>query len=331
MIPSRERACRFDAWALAGLTLSWSAPALAQDSAVWPTRTIQIVVPYTPGTGADILARILGPKLAERWKVGVVTDNRAGASGNIGTDFVAKSAPDGYTLLCTATSFGTNPAINQKLPFDPVKSFAPVILLATSSVAVIVTPGLPAKSMREFLELARSQPGKLYYSSPGNGGPQHLAMELLKLDTRIDLVHVPYKGSGGALADLVGGHVQAMIVSLQTAAPYVQSGKLRMLSVMSAERSPAFPDVPTLKELGLADLEVDTWYGMFAPAGTPDTVVARLNAEVNALLKQPEIRELLAKQGMVAAGGTPERFGDLVKRELARWSRVVAMAGIKAD
>jgi tripartite-type tricarboxylate transporter receptor subunit TctC len=331
MIPSRERAWRFVAWALAGLILSWSDAAIAQDSAAWPTRTIQIVVPYTPGTGADILARILGPKLAERWKVGVVTDNRAGASGNIGTDFVAKSAPDGYTLLCTATSFGTNPAVNRKLPFDPVNSFAPVILLATSSVAVIVTPGLPAKSMREFLELARSQPGKLYYSSPGNGGPQHLAMELLKLDTGIDLVHVPYKGSGGALADLVGGHVQAMVVSLQTAAPYVQSGKLRMLSLMSAERSAAFPDVPTLKELGLADLEVDTWYGVFAPAGTPSAFVARFNAELNALLKQPEIRGLLAKQGMAAAGGTPERFGDLVKKELVRWSRVVANAGIKAD
>ncbi len=331
MIPSREGAHRFVAWALAGLTLPWSAASLAEDGGAWPTRTIQIVVPYTPGTGADILARILGPKLAERWKVGVVTDNRAGASGNIGTDFVAKSAPDGYTLLCTATSFGTNPAVNRKLPFDPVNGFAPVILLATSSVAVIVTSGLPAKSMREFLELARSQPGKLYYSSPGNGGPQHLAMELLKLDTRIDLVHVPYKGSGGALADLVGGHVQAMIVSLQTAAPYVQSGKLRMLSVMSAQRSPAFPDVPTLRELGLPDLEVDTWYGMFAPAGTPGAVVARLNAELNPLLKQPEVRELLAKQGMAAAGGTPERFGDLVKRELARWSVVVAKAGIKAD
>ncbi len=331
MIPSREGAHRFVACALAGLTLPWSAESLAQDGGAWPARTIQIVVPYTPGTGADILARILGPKLAERWKVGVVTDNRAGASGNIGTDFVAKSAPDGYTLLCTATSFGTNPAVNRKLPFDPVNGFAPVILLATSSVAVIVTSGLPAKSMREFLELARSQPGKLYYSSPGNGGPQHLAMELLKLDTRIDLVHVPYKGSGGALADLVGGHVQAMIVSLQTAAPYVQSGKLRMLSVMSAQRSPAFPDVPTLRELGLPDLEVDTWYGMFAPAGTPGAVVARLNAELNPLLKQPEVRELLAKQGMAAAGGTPERFGDLVKRELARWSLVVAKAGIKAD
>ena len=328
MIPARERALRHVAQALAVLLLASAAS--AQESA-WPSRTIQIVVPYTPGTGADILARILGPKLAERWKVGVVTDNRAGASGNIGTDFVAKSASDGYTLLCTATSFGTNPAINHKLPFDPVKSFAPVILLATSSVAVIVTPGLPARSMREFLELARSQPGKLYYSSPGSGGPQHLAMELLKLDARIDLVHVPYKGSGGALADLVGGHVQAMIVSLQTVAPYVQSGKLRMLAVMSAERSPAFPDVPTLKELGLADLEVDTWYGVFAPVGTAGAIISKLNAEVNTLLKQPEVRELLAKQGLVPAGGTPERFGELVRNELARWSRVVATAGIKGE
>src|SRR5262245_24156312 len=238
-----------------------AALAQAQESD-WPSRTIQIVVPYTPGTGGDILARIFGPKLAERWKVAVVVDNRAGASGNIGTEAVARAAPDGYTLLCTATSFGTNPAINRNLPFDPVKSFVPVIQLASSSVSVIVTPSLPAKSMREFLELARSQPGKLYYSSPGSGGPQHLAMELLKLDAHIDLVHVPYKGSGGAIADLVGGHVHAMIVSLQTAAPYVQGGKLRMLAVMSAERSQAFPDVPTLKEQGLPDLEVDTWYGV---------------------------------------------------------------------
>jgi tripartite-type tricarboxylate transporter receptor subunit TctC len=316
--------------ARASMLLLVAALAQAQDSE-WPSRTIQIVVPYTPGTGGDILARIFGPKLAERWKVAVVTDNRAGASGNIGTEFVAKAAPDGYTLLCTATSFGTNPAINRNLPFDPVKSFVPVIQLASSSVSVIVTSGLPAKSMREFLELARSQPGKLYYSSPGSGGPQHLAMELLKMEARVDLVHVPYKGSGGAIADLVGGHVQAMIVSLQTAAPYVQSGKLRMLAVMSAERSQAFPDVPTLRELGLADLEVDTWYGMFAPAGTSKAVVAKLNAELNALLKQPEIRELLARQGMTAVGGSSEHFGELVRKELTRWSRVVTAAGIKAD
>jgi tripartite-type tricarboxylate transporter receptor subunit TctC len=315
--------------ALASMLLA-PAACIAQDSD-WPTRAIQIVVPYTPSTGADILSRILGPKLADHWKVAVVTENRAGASGNIGTEFVAKSAPDGYTLLCTATSFGTNPAVNRNLPFDPVKSFVPVIQLASSSVSVIVTPSLPAKSMREFIELARREPGKLYYSSPGNGAPQHLAMELLKQEAHMDLVHVPYKGSGGALTDLVGGHVQAMIVSLQTVAPYVQSGKLRMLAVMSTERSEAFPDVPTLKELGLADLEVDTWYGVFAPAGTSPAVVAKINTELNVLLKQPDVRSLLVKQGMMAVGGSPERFGELVRKELARWSRVVAAAGIKAD
>jgi tripartite-type tricarboxylate transporter receptor subunit TctC len=327
-IPLIRTSCK-TALALAALLLVpvYSA---AQESD-WPSRTIQIVVPYTPGTGGDILARVLGPRLAERWKVSVVTDNRAGASGNIGTEFVARAAPDGYTLLCTATSFGTNPAINRNLPFDPVRSFAPVIQLAKSSVSVIVTPSLPAKSMREFIELARREPGKLYYSSPGNGAPQHLAMELLKQEAHIDLVHVPYKGSGGALTDLVGGHVQAMIVSLQTVAPYVQSGKLRMLAVMSAERSEAFPEVPTLRELGLSDLEVETWYGVFAPAGTSKAIVEKLNAELNAQLKQRDIRELLAKQGMIPAGGSPEQFGALVRSELARWSKVVTTAGIKAD
>ena len=303
----------------------------AQDAAVWPARNVQLIVPYTPGTGADILSRILGPKLAERWRVGVVTDNRAGATGNIGTELVAKSAPDGYTFLCTATSFGTNPALSRKLPFDPVKSFSPVALLATSAVAVIVNPQLPVKSFLEFVEFARSQPGKLYYASPGNGGPQHLAMELLKLETGVDLVHVPYKGSGGALADLVAGHVQAMIVSLQTVAPHVQSGRLRMLAVMSAERSPAFPDVPTLKELGHPNLQIETWYGIFAPAGTSESIVAKVNTDVNALLQQSDVRGLLAKQGLAAGGGGPERLGELLRLELARWSRVVAAAGIKAD
>src|SRR5438477_2788394 len=331
MILSRERACRRVVGTL-GLAMSLSSAAsFAQDAGVWPARTIQIVVPYTPGTGADILARILGPKLAERWKVAVVTDNRAGASGNIGTDFVAKSAPDGYTLLCTATSFGTNPAINQKLPFDPIKSFAPIILLATSTMAVIVTQGLPARSMREFLELARGQPGKLYYSSPGNGGPQHLAMELLKLETGMDIVHVPYKGAAGAISDLVGGHVQAMVSALQTVAPHVQSGRLRMLAVMSARRSEAFPDVPTLKQAGLPDLEVETWYAIFAPAGTPDAIVARVNREMNELLKEADVKDVIAKQGLVPEGGTPDALGARVKRELAAWTRVVKAAGIKAD
>jgi tripartite-type tricarboxylate transporter receptor subunit TctC len=298
---------------------------------VFPSRTVQIVVPYTPGTGADILARILGPRLAERWKVGVVTDNRAGATGNIGTDFVAKAAPDGHTVLFTATSFGTTPALTSKLPFDPVKSFAAVSLVATSSMSLVVHPQLPVKSMQDFINLAKRQPGKLLYCSPGNGGPQHLAMELIKQETKTDLVHVPYKGSGGALTDLMGGHVQAMIVSLQTVAPFVQNGRLRMLAILGAERSPAFASVPTLKEQGLANLEVETWYGVLAPAATPPPAITKINSELNALLQLPDIREQLAKQGMNAAGGPPERLGNLVKSELARWARVVNAAKIKAD
>jgi tripartite-type tricarboxylate transporter receptor subunit TctC len=296
----------------------------------WPSRPVHIVVPYTPGTGADILARVFDPKLSQRLKASFVVDNKPGATGNIGADVVAKSPPDGYTLLLTATSFTTNPAL-KPAPFDPVKDFAPVALLATGALGVYVNPQVPAKSMPEFIDLVKKQPGKLYYSSPGNGGPQHLAMELLKLDTKIDIVHVPYKGAGGAIADLVGGHVQAMVSALQTVAPHVQSGRLRMLGVMSAKRAEAFPDVATLKEQGLPDLEVETWYAMFAPAGTPAPIVQRLNREMNDLLKQADVRDVLEKQGLVPEGGAPQILGERVKMELARWTRVVKAAGIKAD
>jgi tripartite-type tricarboxylate transporter receptor subunit TctC len=301
--------------------------AAAQD---FPARTVHLIVPYTPGTGADILARLLGPRLAERWKVAVVTENKAGATGNIGADFVARSPADGYTLLFVATSFGTTPALT-RVPFDPVKSFAPVALVATSGLVVVINPQLPARSMREFIEVVKREPGKLHYSSPGNGGPQHLAMELLKLETGMNIVHVPYKSAAGALSDLVGGHVQATIAAVQTAQPHVVSGKLRAVGVMSAERSQAFPEVPTLREQGLPELEVETWYGAFAPAGTPSAVISRVNSDLDFLLKDGSIREFLAKQGMAPAGGPPERLGELVNRELARWTRVVSAAGIKAD
>jgi tripartite-type tricarboxylate transporter receptor subunit TctC len=296
----------------------------------YPSRTVHLIVPYTPGTGADILARLLGARLAERWKVGVVTENKPGATGNIGAALVAKSAPDGYTVLFVATSFGTTPAL-VKTPFDPVKSFAPIALVATSGLVVVVNPQLAARSMREFIELAKREPGKLHYSSPGNGGPQHLAMELLKLELGLDIVHVPYKSAAGALGDVVGGHVQATIAAVQTAQPQVTSGQLRALAVMSAERSQAFAQVPTLKEQGLPELEVETWYGAFAPAETPSNVISKLNNDVNDLLKDEAIRALLAKQGMTPVGGPPGRLGELVRRELARWTRVVNAAGIKAD
>jgi tripartite-type tricarboxylate transporter receptor subunit TctC len=303
-------------------------PAFSQD---YPVRPVHVVVPYTPGTGADILARLLGPKLGERWKVAIVTENKAGATGNIGADFVAKAAPDGYTLLFVATSFGTTPALQKNLPFDPVKSFEPVALAATSGLVVVTNPQIPARSLKEFIDLAKRQPGKMHYSSPGNGGPQHLAMELLKLEAGIDIVHVPYKGASGALADVVGGHVDAMISAVQTAHPHVQSGRLRALAVMSAERSPAYPDVPTMKEAGLPDMEVETWYAAFAPAGTPAPIIHKVNGDINALLKDASIREALEKQGMTPAGGPPQRLADLVRKELPRWSRVVNAAGIKAD
>jgi tripartite-type tricarboxylate transporter receptor subunit TctC len=316
---------------LFGLAAACGSGSAAAQDAAFPSRTVQIVVPYTPGTGGDILARLFGPRLSARWKVAVVTDNRPGATGNIGAEFVSKAAPDGYTILFTATSFGMTPTLYRKLPFDPVKSFAPVAQIATSGLGLVVHPQLPVKSVREFIQLAKRRPGDMLYSSPGNGGPQHLTMELLKLETGINIVHVPYKGMTGAITDAMGGHVQALVLALQTAHPYVTGGRLRMLGVMSAERSPAFPGVPTMKEQGLPKLEVYTWYGSFAPAGTPPPVVARLNGEINAILQQPDIRELLAKQGLNPAGGPPERLGELVKSELARWDRVVKAANIRAD
>ena len=315
----------------AGVALSCLALAAHAQSPAWPQRNVQIVVPYTPGTGADIAARTLGPRLAERWKVAVVTDNRAGATGNIGTDFVAKAQPDGHVLLMTATSFGTAPALSAKLPFDPVRSFAPVVQIAASELTLVVHPQLPVRSVREFVELAKRRPGQLHYSSPGNGGPQHLTAELIKLEAGIDIVHVPYKGSAGAVTDLVGGHVQAMVAAVQTISPQVRAGKLRMLGVMGEKRSAAFPAVPTMKEQGLPNLVVETWYGLFAPAATPAPVVTKLNADFNALLGESEVRELLARQGMNAVGGSPDRFGEMVKAELARWARVVAAAKIRAD
>ena len=312
--------------ALVALCISFST--LAQD---FPSRPVRVVVPYTPGTGADILARLLGPKLGERWKVGVVAENKPGATGNIGAEFVAKAEPDGHTLLFVATSFGTTPALQKHLPFDPVKNFEPVALIATSGLVVVVNPNVPARSMKELIALTKRQPGQMHYSSPGNGGPQHLAMELIKLETGMSIVHVPYKGASGALSDVVGGHVDATIAAVQTAHPHVQAGRLRALAVMSDERSPAYPDVPTMKEQGLSDLEVETWYGAFAPGGTPEAVIREINAGINAALKDAQVRDAIEKQGMTPVGGTPQRLGNLVKSELPRWNRVVKEAGIKAD
>jgi tripartite-type tricarboxylate transporter receptor subunit TctC len=258
-------------------------------------------------------------------------ENRAGATGAIGTELVAKSPADGHTLLFTATSHGTAPALKPGLPYDAMKSFTPVALAATSAMALVVGPQVGVSKVPELVALVKGKPGTLHYSSPGNGSPQHLAMELVKLETGMDLLHVPYKGSAGATSDLVGGHVQASIAALQTVAPFVNGGRLKMLAVLSDTRSPAFPDVPTMKELGHPALVVDTWYGLFAPAGTPPDVVARLNTEVNAILASPETRDALAKQGLTAVVDRPERLGTLLAQEIARWNRVVASSGIRGE
>lgn len=306
-----------------------AAPTFGQ--APYPSRPVSIVVPFSPGTGIDIVARTLGERFSARWGVGVVVENKPGASGNIGAETVAHATPDGYTLLMTATSFATNVALAQRLPYDPQKSFAPVSLVATGTLALVVTPSSPAKSMKDFVELARSQPGAMHYASTGNGTPQHLTMELLKQALGIDLVHVPYKASAGAITDVAGGHVDAMITPVHTAGPLVKQNRLRMLAVLSAERSPVFPSVPTLKEAGFPDLEVEVWYALFAPAGTSAPIVAKLNSEANAVLATNEVRQALAAQGLAPVGGSPERLAELLKSELARWPKVVAKAGIKAD
>ena len=306
-----------------------AAPVLAQQP--YPSRPVAIVVPFSPGTGIDILARTLGERFNARWGIPVVVENKPGASGNIGAESAMHAAADGYTLLMTATSFATNVALAKRLPYDPQRSFAPVALVATGTLALVVAPSSPAKSVRELVELAKSRPGALNYASTGNGTVQHLTMELLKQALGIDLVHVPYKANAGAITDVSGGHVEAMVTPIHTAAPLAKQNRLRMLAVLSAERSTLFPAVPTLKEEGFPDLEVEVWYALLVPAGTPQPVVARLNAGVQEILSTHEVREALAKQGLSPVGGPPERLAELLRTELARWPRVIANAGIKAD
>ena len=317
------------------LTALWMACISSVDaqtpSANFPNRTVTLVVPFSTSTSADVMARLLSTQLSARWGVPVVTDNRVGASGAIGSEAVAKSAANGHTLLFTATSHGTVPALRAKLPFDPIKSFEPVALMATSALALVVPPQLGVKNFNEWLALVKAKPGQLNYASPGNGVVQHLAMALLLQETGASMSHVPYKGAAGAMTDLMGGHVQASIVALQTSSSLIQSGQLQMLAVMSDERSAVFPKVPTLKELGYPNLVVDTWYGVMAPAATPVEIVAKLNTELNALLRLPEVREALAKQGVVPAGGAPERLQQLVANDIARWTKLVASAQIKTE
>jgi len=299
----------------------------------FPARTVVLVVPFTPATGIDILARAIAPKLSGRWKQPVVVDNKPGASGNIGTDFVAKAAPDGYTLMVTVNTYTITPALFKNLPYDPVEDLAPVGKIALATYTFAVNPSVfPANDMKEAVALIRANPGKYFFASPGSGTPHHVGMELIKQRLGLEVTHVPYKGFAGAMTDLVGGQVQMMFTLIHSSIPYVRAGKLRALAVTGAERSPQYPEAPTFREQGIDFMDdVDAWYAVMAPGKTPAALVARLNADVSAVMALPDVREQLVRQGLIPVTSTPGELAALIKADLARWGKVVRDANIKVD
>jgi tripartite-type tricarboxylate transporter receptor subunit TctC len=317
--------------AIAGFALALFAFSPSMVAAQVAGRPITIIVPYTPGTGIDILARALGGELARHQGQPVVVDNKPGASGNIGTQLAARAAPDGQTLLMIAKTFVTNVSLFKNVPYDPVKSFAPVIKLATGSIVLAVHPSVPADSVAAFIRYVKTRPGEINYGSPGFATPHHLAMELFKHATGTELVHIPYKGTSGVMSDLVGNHVSAMFVPTHVALPLAADNQIRILGVASAERVAAAPDVPTLAEQGVSGFEVDLWFGLLAPAGTPADVVGRYNAVVNEFLRSPAVAATLAKQGLITAGGSPAVLSELIASDMAKWHRVIQGAGITAE
>jgi tripartite-type tricarboxylate transporter receptor subunit TctC len=296
-----------------------------------PGRTITIVVPFTPGTGPDILARTIGEEIQRRWNQPVVVDNKPGASGNIGTQVVARAAPDGHTLLMTSNPFTANISLLKDVPYDPIKSFTPIVAPGYGVLALAVHPSLPVKTTQEFIAYAKAHPGTIDYGSPGIGTPHHLAMELFKLSTGTDVRHIPYRGSAGAVTDIIGGHVKTGFLAVHLALPLLQSNQVRLLGVASLERSKVTPDLATLDSQGIAGFEVNLWYGLLAPAGTAREVVMRYNAVVNEILRQPQTIEALGKQGLTLSGGTPEQFAQFIAADAAKWQKVVKEAGITAQ
>jgi tripartite-type tricarboxylate transporter receptor subunit TctC len=293
-------------------------------------QTIRLNVPFSAGTGPDLLARILGEELRQRWNQPVIVENKPGASGNIGTQAAARAAPDGQTLLVTVNTFVMNASLYRSIPYDPETSFVPIAEIATGVLALVVHPSLNVSTFSELIALARSKPGDINYASPGRGTPQHLAMELLKLTAQINLTHVPYAGSAGAVKDVAGGHVSVMFLPIHTALPLAETGQIRILAVGSQARAQQ-AQVPTLAELGVTDFDVDLWYAVLAPAGTPKEIVDRYNAVFNEILAQPSVRAVLDRQGLIARGGPSERLAELIARDRLRWAKVVKDAGITSE
>ncbi len=306
--------------------------AIAQTFPAYPAKSIRMIVPYPPGGSADILARAISQKAGEELGQQIVIDNRPGAGTLIGTEALAKSAPDGYTLMLgTVSSHAINPALNAKLSFDPVRDFTPIAPVASIPFALIVHPSVPARNVAELIAYARANPSKLNYSSAGNGTSNHLAGELLKSLAAIDIVHIPYKGSAPALQDLISGQVSMMFDLVLTAAPHVKSGAARGLAVTGAQRSAVLPELPTIAESGVPGYDVSAWFGIFAPAGLAAPITQRLNAAFARAMQQADLKQRLSSQGADALSSTPEEFSAYVRGEVEKWAKVVRVSGMKID
>jgi tripartite-type tricarboxylate transporter receptor subunit TctC len=320
---------KFLQWSGAALAI----PALPRSASAqnWPVRPIRAIVPFSAGSTIDVIGRIVLDPLSAALGQTIVVENRGGAGGITGSEAVAKSPPDGYTLLVTSISHTINPSVRKSLPFDAVRDFTPVTLITDAPNFLVVHPSLPVKSVKELIALARARPGQITYASSGTGTSTHLSGELFKSLARIDIVHVPYKGGGPAVIDLVGGHVQMMFSTLPSVLQQVRAGKLRGLAVTGARRFPAAQEFPTMIEAGVAGFEVSGWSGMFAPAGAPREVVSRLAAEIGKILRAPELKERFFVQGAEPVGNTPEEFAAFVNSEIAKWKKVVEASGMQAD
>lgn len=308
--------------------LMFSTGALAQ---AWPNKPIKFVVPYPPGGGTDVIARIVQEPMSQALGQQIIIDNRGGAGGSIGTDAVAKSPADGYTVLFTLSSHTINPAIYPKLAFNTEKDFLPVSLVASLPQILVANPDFPAKTVKEAIELARLKPDTIAFASVGNGSPGHLAGAMMATSANVKMTHIPYRGGGPAVTDVMAGQVPLLWVSIPAATQYIKAGKLRALAVSTTKRSVIFPDVPTMAESGFKDFEVDSWYAMFVPVGTPQAIVDALYNAVVKVLAQPSTKEKLIAQGAEAVGSTPAQLGAIVKAELAKWSKVTRESSIKAE
>lgn len=297
----------------------------------FPTKPIRIVVGLAPGGGTDIVARMVGQRLSAAIGQQVIIDNRSGASGNIAAEIVARSPADGYTLIVVTASHAINPSLFPKMSYDPIKDFSAVTQLTAQPYLFVVNPGVPAKSVKEFIALAKSRKGGLTYASSGSGLLGHLGMELLKTQAKFEAVHIPYKGAGPALIDTIAGQVDAFFPTIISGLPQVKNGKVRVIGVTTLRRAVLLPDVPTVAEQGFPDYEVSGWYGLLAPAGTPGDVIGYLNAEVVKVLRSPEGRERLAAEGAEGVGNTPEQFGAYMRSEMVKWGKVVRQSGARAD